>query len=1129
MVNFLGCSHSTALDIHQLGESWATTESDPYIELLKEKGLEHERTYLETLRASGRQISEIASSGLLNERVVLTRDAMAAGVEVIYQGALFGPPWHGYSDFLVRRDGVTSKFGNYAYEVVDTKLSLSAKPKHVVQLAIYSQLVANEQDAPPPKMHVVLGNGTRVSLPVSDFAHYCDIARGRFESFVGLAERETIAEPCGHCALCRWADQCTNEWDKAAHLSLVAGITRSHILKLRAEGITSLDQLASLSTDRKIQKLQIETLARIRAQASLQAKRRAGGEPEVEILPLTPAKGFARLPQSNPGDLFFDMEGDPLFTGGLEYLFGFDHVDKGKVGFTSFWAHDRAAEKKAFQNAVDFISARLAAYPDAHVYHYAHYEEGALKRLAMLHATREAEIDDLLRESKLVDLFKVVREGIRISEPAYSLKNLEVFYSEARPEAVKNAGESIVVYERWRKLRDDQLLQEISDYNEFDCRSTRMCRDWLLQLRPIEAEWFDPSAVPLTAKAEAASEDRRVAEEQMDILQASLLDGVAEEDLPWRELLGDLLEFHHREAKPSWWKMFDRIEMSVEELIDDAECIGGLTADPTNPPYTLKKSIVYSFRFLPQDLKMRVGESPLRAVTGESAGEIVALNEDAGTIALKLGPSKSRFEEPLSLVPDGPLNDKPLRSSVYRYSTAVAEGKQDAYAAVTGVLRKTLPRLKGLAAGGPIIPPGKDLLNGSVDAICAMRETHMLIQGPPGSGKTYTSSHAIVELLDRKKRVAVSSNSHKAINNLLLEVETIAAKRGVKFKGAKKSSNEDQFLKSGGCIIDTCDAKVATDPEMMLVAGTAWLFAKEELDQQFHYMFVDEAGQVSLANVIVLGLAAHNLVLVGDQMQLSQPMQGAHPGGSGMSALDHLLGEQATVPPEAGIFLAKTWRLHPDICRFISSAVYDGRLEPADGNENQVLVLTPGLDPAMIAPSGIRFVDVAHSGCAQRSDEEATAIQATYQSLLAQKWKDSKGVVRDMRVDDILVLAPFNMQVNLLKTVLPRGARVGTVDKIQGQAAAVVLISMTTSSGDDSPRNIDFLYSRNRLNVAISRARTLAVVFANPQLLAVSCKTIEQMKLVNTLCWVKNYAADQLALVQQRSMSAPSDILCGPL
>lgn len=359
-------------------------------------------------------------------------------------------------------------------------------------------------------------------------------------------------------------------------------------------------------------------------------------------------------------------------------------------------------------------------------------------------------------------------------------------------------------------------------------------------------------------------------------------------------------------------------------------------------------------------------------------------------------------------------------------------------------------------------------------------------------------------MLARGNRVGVSSHSHKAINNLLVEVEKVAGARKLNFRGIKKSSYEEQYLK-GSIIEDTTVNGYAVGGGHDLIAGTAWLLAKQELDQQLDYLFVDEAGQVSLANTVAMGLSARNVILVGDQMQLSQPIQGTHPGRSGKSALEYLLGSAATVPPERGIFLSKTRRMNPDLCRFVSEAFYEGRLMPETGNERQGLILNPGADPAL-TPTGLRFISVEHEGYSQKSEPEAERVRQLYESLLGQHWTDSEGVTYRIGGDDILVVSPYNMQVNLLRSRLPKGAQVGTVDKFQGQEAAVVLISMATSSGDELPRQIEFLYSRNRLNVAISRARCLAAIVASPRLLETSCSTIDQLKLVNALCWAKNYA-----------------------
>ena len=257
------------------------------------------------------------------------------------------------------------------------------------------------------------------------------------------------------------------------------------------------------------------------------------------------------------------------------------------------------------------------------------------------------------------------------------------------------------------------------------------------------------------------------------------------------------------------------------------------------------------------------------------------------------------------------------------------------------------------------------------------------------------------------------------------------------------------------------------------MAGTAWLFADPAADQMFDALFVDEAGQVAMANLIAAGTCARNIVLLGDQMQLSQPVQGVHPGRSGDSALDYLLDEAATIAPDRGIFLATSFRMHPGVCRFISDAVYDGRLEPEAGNVRRVLVLHDGTH-RLLRAAGIVHAPIQHQGCSQGSEVEATLVREVYDSALQQRYTDRDGIEHPMSPENILVVAPYNVQVNLLKRVLPDGARVGTVDKFQGQEAELVIVSMTTSSEQDLPRHIESLYSKNRLNVAVSRAKCLA-------------------------------------------------------
>ncbi|GAA0727066.1 TM0106 family RecB-like putative nuclease [Sphingomonas japonica] len=1104
LVNFMGCTHATALDLRQLDHPVELAPDGEQARLLQEKGMEHERAYLARLRAEGRTVVEIDGEGGIEGRAERTRAALRDGADVIYQGAFLDMPWLGYSDFLLKVDR-PSRLGDHAYEVADTKLARSAKPKHILQMCVYCDILEREQGVAPETMHVVLGDGTVASVRVDAVLHYFRFAQQRFLGFAGAAVGVSAGTPCGHCLFCRWAEACKAEWDAASHLSLVAGMTRGQADALRAAGVPDLIALAAMPMDARVDGVRSEPLTRLREQARLQAHQRATGERVVELLDAEPGRGLARLPKPDAGDMFFDMEGDPLFEGGLEYLFGIVTVDGGEERFHEFWAHDREGEKVAFQRAVDFMVDRIQRFPGAHIYHYASYEETALKRLAMLHGTREGAVDDFLRQHRLVDLYRVVREAIRTSEPAYSIKNMEKFYlGAARGGEVTNAGDSIVIYERWRRIGGDQLLADIGEYNRVDCSSTLSCRDWLVGMRVPDAPW---SVWAPEDDARGAAEDRTEAEERVAAMSAALLAGDHATE-GWRRLLVDLLEFHRRESKPGWWSVFSRQDLPHAELLEDAECLAGLTAHPDVPPRPEKRSLIHTFRFPAQDFKLKIGDSPKRAGTLEPAGDVVAIDEDGLIIELKLGPSRSAIVDGTALIPSGPVGDKPLRAAVYRFAESIRDGDLGRYAAVLSILRRDKPSIEGHAPGAPVVD-GQDLAS-TIAALLALRDSHLLIQGPPGAGKTYTASHAIVALLAEGKRVGIASNGHKAINQLLGEVEALAAANGLAFSGIKKNSYEHQILGTGRWIQETFDNKAVTTGHQ-LVAGTAWLFAREEHDRAFDYLFVDEAGQVGLANVVAMGVAARNIVLIGDQMQLAQPIQGTHPGGSGVSALLHILEDQPTVPADRGVFLAETRRMHPDLCAFVSAAIYEGRLRSAPGMEVQAVLVDPAADPEAIATAGLRFVDVASVGCTQRSRPEAERLDRTYRALLGGMWRDRHGQERRIGVDDILVVSPYNMQVELLKRALPDGARVGTVDKFQGQEAAVVLVSMATSSGEDLPRNIDFLYSRNRLNVAISRARCLAVIYANPRLLEIPCNTIAQMELVNGLCWARSFADAQRA------------------
>jgi len=1115
VVNFLECEHISYLDRINLITPLPRSEDDDQAKLIQQKGYAHEAAYAAQLAAESGSFIDIAKAAVsLDSRIEATLEAMKRGTGVIFQGAFRDGPFVGHADFL-RRVERPSALGPFSYEVVDTKLARSVKAKFIVQLAFYSSLVAKVQEAEPRLMHVMLGQKKESSFRCADYSRYFLAIRNHYLSRFIDGNAETHPYLCEKCSQCKWRTHCENRRLEEDHLSQVANITRLQIKKLEEAGLTTMASLAQTGPRTRIPKLAPETFEKLRHQAALQFKFRQTGERYLDLLPADAEgrRGFARLPKSDAGDMFFDMEGDPLEEGGLEYLFGLYYFDDGKPVFKPFWAHTRAEEKAAFEQFMDFVTARLHKFSGAYVYHYASYEVTALKKMMSLHGTREAEVDNLLRRAKLVDLYKVVREGIRVSEPRYSIKNIEHFYMQARKGDVQNASASIVFYEQWKETQDPKLLRDIENYNLDDVRSTYELREWLLTLRPAGVPWFGPTQAEVQDAAEAPQNELTDAERRLVPYREKLIDGLPTDRDIWspshhlRELTYQLLDFYRRAEKPVWWAMFNRMEMSEEELLDDGESIGGLFPDPDHPPLPVKRSIHYTYLYTEQETKIKTGDSCVRADNGDRLNDLI-VDHDARRVQFKLPAKKGAPPATLSIGLGGPISSEKLKNAVFRYADSVANGNST-YRALFAFLNQELPRIQGHTAGHSVVDETKEVMPQIINAVANLEYSCIFLQGPPGAGKTYTGSHVIVDLMKRGYTVGISSNSHKAINNLLESVEKVSNKGGFDFYGVKKSTTSNGDSQFNGKYIKNVEKNdevaFALEDGALLVAGTAWLFADEKLDQALDYLFVDEAGQVAVANLVAMGVSAKNIVLLGDQMQLGQPVQGIHPGRSGESSLEYLLKGLATIPPERGIFLKTTYRMHPDVCRFISDAVYDGRLEAEKDNGNQGLILGPDVHP-VLKSAGIQYIPIEHDTCSQRSAEEAELVKLLYANLLEQRYVDKDGAANRMTGDNILVIAPYNMQVNLLKQVLPDGARVGTVDKFQGQEAEVVIVSMATSSGDYLPRFIEFLYSKNRMNVAISRAKCLALFIANPALMSIRCSTPEEMALVNTLCWIADYA-----------------------
>jgi predicted RecB family nuclease len=944
-------------------------------------------------------------------------------------------------------------------------------------------------------MHVVLGTNEAVPFALRDFAAYYRAVRSRFLRMVD-EKRETYPYPVAHCRLCGYTAACDQRWRHDDHLSLVAGIRRDQVVRLNTAGVTTVKDLAAFETTARIG-IMPPTLERLARQADLQVAARTTGH-RYELLRPERLRGFGLLPEPSTGDLFFDMEGYPYFesTRGLEYLFGVMLNDGAGWRFKAFECLDRAGEKLAFEQFIDFVYERLLVDPGLHIYHYASYEPATLKRLMGQHVTREAEVDDLLRREVFTDLYQVVRQSMQISHESYSLKAVRQFFmAGAGQGAVTEGGESILEFHRFLETGDTSILAAIRTYNQEDCESTRQLRDWLLA-RKAEAEtqfgihipWATVQGRDPDKPLETDDENRELRERLLAI--ATEIPSSGRDRAACAGLLAYLVDYHRREARPEWWAFFDRLKKSLDDLLEDPQAVAYLEPAPGIAVVPEKRSLLHTMNFPRQEFKLGDEARVVDPVGGGPVGVLVSIDSD-GILVLKRGDTLKDVVLPRAIASAGPLKDVPQREALVRVAEAAIDGTAE-YRAGRDVLARRAPRILGVAGGAPFQTP---VLKEQQSLVARLDDSYLFIQGPPGSGKTYRGARLIVSLLAKGKRIAVAATSHKSIHNLLDEVVIAAREEGVPVTGLKKGTGRDETSYDRDGFENSTRNEECESSDAPLIAGTAWLFAREGMEGKFDYLFIDEAGQVSLADAVAMSVCARNLVLLGDPQQLPHVTQGIHPEGAGCSVLEHLLLDRATVAPDRGLFLEQSWRMHPDVCGFISELAYDGRLHAAPGCERQKI------ESAGLSGTGLRFLPVEHSGNVQQSLEEAAAIAVEVRRLLSTGTvTDREGQTRPLTASDILVVAPYNMQVRCLEEALPAGVEAGTVDKFQGREAAVVFFSMATSTADDTPRGLEFLFSRNRFNVAISRAKCLAILTCSPRLLDTRCRTVEQMRLVNSVC-----------------------------
>lgn len=1129
VASHLSCAHLTQLERQRrAGTLVVEFRADPRVEAMQARGLQHEAAHVDRLRASGRTVLDLKDQRDPNA----TLAAMRAGHGAILQAPLAGEGFFGIADVLLRCES-PSALGAWSYEVVDTKLARETRGSTILQIAMYCDLLAASQGSAPERFHVVTPLAEE-TYRVADFAAYFRLVRSHFRSaWAADPPPVTYPDPVSHCDVCKYWAFCDKRRRADDHPWLIAGIRHAQVREFQSQQMATVAAIAESSGALPVTPTRgrRETYSGLGQQARLQIAARTVSPPPLEYLPLEAARGFARMPEPSPGDIFLDFEGDP-FAGehGLEYLTGFHVRDAGgAIVLEQVWALDGAAERVACQRFIDFATERWVRYPDLHIYHFGAYEPATLKRLCARHATHGDKLDRFLRSGRFIDLHVVVRESMRIGVERYGLKELESMHSFKREQDLAEAGVCRRDVELALELGNVEaitpdLRDRVARYNAEDCTSTEALRDWLEARRAAQVATGlaieRPPEKPAEPTEEISERDQRI-----QSLQAALTAPLPQDAAAWSEeeraiaLLASMLGYFRQEEKNAWWEHFRLRDLPVDEQMDEREMLAGLEYVETLPKVGKQKLERRRYRFPPQECALKSGdkafftahEDPAGSETRGTGISVVEVDAAAATVVL----SSAAFvpgKHPTTVLGDqtGPPV-KSLEGTLLAFAEQVRDhgfGGEVPFSAATALLLRRAPQPPA-AHPASLRAPGEDIVV-AAKRLARLLESEVLpIQGPPGSGKTFTGARAILDLARQGKRVGVTAVSHKVIDNLLEAVAKAADRGNVAVRLVHKhddpASQAVEYLNTSAEAFDAIGAG-------SVVGGTVWLWADERAAGTLDYLFIDEAGQMALAPALAASRAARNLVLLGDPQQLEQPQRGAHPDGADVAALVHLVGkDRKTIPDDQGLFLDTTWRLHPAICAFTSELYYEGRLVAAPDRDRQRV---GGKSP--FAGAGLFLVEVAHEGNQAAAPEEVEEVARVVQSLLSPgtEWTDHDGHTRPLTPRDLLVVAPYNAQVSALRARLaPLGVdRVGTVDRFQGQEAPVVIYSCTSSSPEDAPRGMAFLYDPHRFNVATSRAQAVVIVVASPKLFEPECRTPEQMRWANGLCRYREMVAGETAI-----------------
>ena len=1120
----------------RIGRITAVEEpEDATLERAGRLGGEHELRVLAGYRATyGDGVVEIAETSSANaeglaEAVARTREALASDADVIYQAAFATHEFVGFADFLVR-----DEVGRWI--VQDSKLARRARVTALMQLSAYVDQLDRLGVARSDRVELLLGDGT-VSVHIADeLLPVFALRRARLRALIddrrldlgltwpaiawGDPRGDLGVVACGRCATC------DSEVVAARDLLLVAGMRPVQRDRLRTSGITTIDQLAYAPTAPS--RMNPDTFGMLRTQSRLQLSAPAGTGAAVALHESHPAmppfevvapKALGALPRPDAGDLFFDFEGDPLYTEGdatvwgIDYLFGWVDI---REQYSAIWAHSFDEERAALEAFLDFVQVHRSRHPDFHIYHYAPYEPTHLLTMAARHGTREADVDRLLRDGVFVDLYPIVRRSLRIGSRSYSIKKLEPLYmgDEVRTSDVQKGDESIVKYVEARALRDDgdtataqEIFADLADYNRYDCVSTRRLRDWLVDrardagLRPLPnpepgENVYEPSARALALSALALQHAEDSAEAMALRLGAAGID------------------YYAREAKSFWATHYLRLREPVslwEETrdvvsLDSTRC--RLVEDWHRPEGARTDRRILELRGeLAPGTRLSEGSNPFalyelpapypfepspRWIHSDHRVTVIEVLDDGAIVEENAVSDVTWTQLPVALTPSPPPRALNQQVAIDAWADAVIAASPELPAdPATDILRRRAPRTHRQAQRPDQGLPAStgDDVDAIVRAVVDLDRSYLAVQGPPGTGKTYVGSHVIARLVrERGFKVGVVAQSHAVIENMLCRIVDAGVPRERVAKAPKDPTADDlaftPITKNGVPEFTAAHAEAG-----YVIGGTAWDFAHEGRIPRgsLDLLVIDEAGQFSLASTIAVSLAASRLLLLGDPQQLPQVSQGTHPEPVDTSALGWVMDGADVIPPEYGYFLARTWRMHPQVAAPVSRLSYSGELAAHPATALRELTgVAPGLIP----------VPVRHRGNATQSLEEARVVVDIVRDLVGREWTGieiadgghaSRLAPRPLEETDIIVVTPYNAQQVAVEEALAeagfRGVPVGTVDRFQGQEAAVAIVSLAASSGRDAPRGLEFLLLRNRLNVAISRAMHTAYLISSPGLL----------------------------------------------